>query len=441
MKYKLSIVIAALIFNGAAGLKAQIATVPFELIGPHLYIKVQTSHSDSLNFIFDTGATGGTIDSLTAEKAGLSLNRKTVSVAGSGGVKTFTMAEHQSLKMNNFEVKNVNLVLANLSSLSADLGTRLDGIVGYEILNQYVTRIDFDQKKMSFYKDIRAIDTSGYTSIPFEFNKNVLIPRFPITITLDNGESFTGRVMFDTGNAFPLLVSTPFSKYHNFDQKLGISSEEGGRGMHSVTRDKLANITSMSFNGFRFGKMGVRLTINDQAEPRDGYLGILGIEVIKRFNVILDYAEKKIYLKPNHMYHESFALSVFRGTLDTASISFLDRNKTKSGVHVTASGLQYQVIREGKGPIPTITDRVSLHYKTTLLDGKKLWSTYDHQKPWVHHLDKTIEGVREAVLMMPAGSKWKLFVPASLAFGDSGNEDVAPGAALIYEVEVLNSEQ
>ncbi|MET1055803.1 MAG: FKBP-type peptidyl-prolyl cis-trans isomerase [Pedobacter sp.] len=268
-----------------------------------------------------------------------------------------------------------------------------------------------------------------------------MIPRFPISITLDNGESFSGRVMFDTGNAFSLLVSAPFSKFHNFNEKLGLTETTSGRGLHAVTRDRVANIQALSFNGFKFGKMGIRLTVNDQAEPKDGYLGILGIEIIKRFNVILNYAQKRIYLKPNHLYQDSFSLAAFKKIGDPASITFLENNRSKSGIHTTSSGLQYEVLKQGDGPKPTLSDRVALHYKTTLVNGTKLWNTYDDQKPWIHHLDKTIEGVKEAALLMPAGSKWKLYIPAALAFGESGYEQVPPGAALIYELEVLNSEK
>ena len=152
------------------------------------------------------------------------------------------------------------------------------------------------------------MDTSGYVGIPFEFSKNILIPRFPITIKLANGENFTGKVMFDTCNAATLLISTPFSKFHHFNDKLGKTLVTEGRGLSAVTQDRLANIKAMSFNGFNFGEMGVSLTINDAAEPKDGYLGILGIDVIKRFHVILDYPHQKIYLRPNGLYNEVFKL-------------------------------------------------------------------------------------------------------------------------------------
>jgi len=434
--------IAAITMSRATSLQAQIAKIPFETSGTHMYIKVQTGKSDTLRFVFDTGATGGTIDSAKAEKSGISKeNRRPVLVAGSGGSKNYDMAVDQTLKLDKFEIKHVNLVLVNLTSLSTSTGLRLDGIVGYEILNQYVTQLDFDHKKLLLYDKITSVDTNGYTAIPFEFSKQIMIPRFPISITLANGDTFTGKVMFDTGNAFPLIVSTPFSKYHDFNSKLGATSITGGRGVNAVTQDQLATIKSMSFNGFAFGPMGIRLTVNDKAEPKDGYLGILGMEIIKRFNVILDYANKKIYLKPNKAYNEAFSQERPKENLEKESKAFLEKNKTAHDVKVTSSGLQYKIVRQGNGPVPAREDRVSLHFTARLTNGKKLWSTYDDNVPWKHHLDKTLDGVREAVLMMPAGSKWILYIPSSLAFGDAGYEEVPPDAALIYELEVLKSDK
>ncbi|WP_367867849.1 aspartyl protease family protein [Pedobacter sp. WC2423] len=441
MKLAKYLLITGVLLTGKTELKAQIAQIPFETRGSHLLVKVQTNQSDSLNFIFDSGATNISIDSLTAERAGVSKeNRETVSVGGSGGTQNYKMALHQNLKLGNIAINDVNMVLINFKSLSEAIGVKLDGIIGYEVLNKYITKLDFERKKISFYDQIKSVDTTGYTGIPFEFNKDILIPRFPVSVTLANGETFTGRVMFDTGNAFTLIVSTPFSKYHNFNSKLGETSMQLGRGLNATTQDQLATINSMSFNGFNFGKMGIRLTINDQAEPKDGYLGILGMEVIRRFDVILDYQQKKIYLKPNRAYRDAFPVEAKKTWFYKESEDFLAKNKTKPGVKVTASGLQYKIIKQGKGEKPKMEDRVSLNFSTTLVNGKKVWSTYDEKKPWVHRLDKALDGLGEAVLMMPEGSEWILYIPAKLAFGDTGIEEVPPGAALIYEVELLKVE-
>jgi len=302
------ILLGLALFCASNTLYAQVASIPFAFNGKHLYIKIKTLKSRDLNFVFDTGATGATIDSATAENAGISkTGRETVNIAGSGGSQDYVIVPGQSLTLGSVTISPVELTMVNFSNLSGVMGVKLDGILGFELLERYVTLVDFDQSKLVMYKGINEADTTGYTGIPFEFSKGINIPRFPITITLANGETFTGKVMFDTGNGFSLIVSTPFSKFHNFQEKIGDTKVTMGRGMNAVTQDQLANIKAMSFNGFTFGTMGIRLTVNEKAEARDGYLGVLGIEVIKRFNIILDYVHKKIYLKPNKAYFDSFS--------------------------------------------------------------------------------------------------------------------------------------
>ncbi|GAB3384188.1 FKBP-type peptidyl-prolyl cis-trans isomerase [Lysobacter fragariae] len=118
---------------------------------------------------------------------------------------------------------------------------------------------------------------------------------------------------------------------------------------------------------------------------------------------------------------------------------FLAENAKKPGVKSTASGLQYQSITEGTGPKPKDTDVVKVHYKGTLLDGKTFDSSYDRGEPATFPLGGVIPGWREGLALMPVGSKYKLWIPAKLGYGESGTQGgpIGPNAMLTFEVELL----
>ena len=124
---------------------------------------------------------------------------------------------------------------------------------------------------------------------------------------------------------------------------------------------------------------------------------------------------------------------------------FLDKNKIKEGVFVRErSGLQYKVIIEGSGIIPDYDDRVVMHYTGYLIDGHKFDSSYDMGTPLTLELTRFIPGWQEALLMMPVGSKWEIYVPYNLAYGDAGIQGsklgeyvIPPSSTLIFEMELL----
>jgi FKBP-type peptidyl-prolyl cis-trans isomerase FklB len=118
--------------------------------------------------------------------------------------------------------------------------------------------------------------------------------------------------------------------------------------------------------------------------------------------------------------------------------AFLAANKAKEGVVTLPSGLQYKIITAGTGPKPTEKDTVECHYRGTLLDGTEFDSSQKTGKPATFKLTGVIAGWREALQLMPVGSKWQLFVPAALAYGERGTgRGIGPNAALIFEVELL----
>jgi len=117
---------------------------------------------------------------------------------------------------------------------------------------------------------------------------------------------------------------------------------------------------------------------------------------------------------------------------------FLEENKSRPGVITTESGLQYEVLTEGTGPKPTQEDQVRVHYHGTLIDGTVFDSSVERGEPAVFGVGQVIPGWTEALMLMPVGSKWKIYLPANIAYGERGaGGDIGPNSALIFEVELL----
>lgn len=123
----------------------------------------------------------------------------------------------------------------------------------------------------------------------------------------------------------------------------------------------------------------------------------------------------------------------------TEGEAFLAKNKARPEVKTTASGLQYEVLKEGTGPTPKATDTVTVNYLGTLTDGTKFDSSYDRNEPATFVLNQVIPGWTEGVQLMKVGSKYKLYIPSALGYGDRGaGAVIGPNAPLVFEVELVS---
>ncbi len=119
--------------------------------------------------------------------------------------------------------------------------------------------------------------------------------------------------------------------------------------------------------------------------------------------------------------------------------AFLAANKSKPGVQSLPDGLQYIIITNGLGALPTANDTVTVHYRGTMLDGTEFDSSYKRGQPAQFPVTGVIRGWTEALQKMNVGSKWKLFIPSELAYGEQGNRNIPPNSVLIFEVELLDT--
>ena len=182
-------------------------------------------------------------------------------------------------------------------------------------------------------------------------------------------------------------------------------------------------------------------TINKEDMLAGFFAGVTGKGRIMDPIIATTYTDNKMKSVKEASLLERF------GENKAAGEKFLEENKAKEGVVTTESGLQYKVITEGKGQVPTSTDKVKVHYKGTLIDGTEFDSSYSRKdkdgnpQPSTFRANQVIKGWTEALTMMPIGSKWELYIPQELAYGSLDKGTIPPFSTLIFEVELLSIEK
>ena len=165
------------------------------------------------------------------------------------------------------------------------------------------------------------------------------------------------------------------------------------------------------------------------------------IAALKKKPGLVSPEEASAYIQVHADAIKNKALEAKYGENKAAGEKFLAENAKKEGVKTTESGLQYKVIKEGKGAIPTETSTVKVHYKGTLVDGTEFDSSYSRNEPTSFRANQVIKGWTEALTMMPVGSKWELYIPQELAYGTRETGDIKPFSTLIFEVDLLEIEK
>jgi FKBP-type peptidyl-prolyl cis-trans isomerase FklB len=212
---------------------------------------------------------------------------------------------------------------------------------------------------------------------------------------------------------------------------LPLSAAEPSSSPLKTQQDKVSYVLGMN--------LGKQLKKNDVEINYDFYLKGLK-DAVSGQNVLLtdEEAQKVMIQFQQELRAKQSAKSKAEGDQNKkAGEAFLEANKKKEGVVTTPSGLQYKVIVKGTGPIPTTNDTVVTHYRGTLINGTEFDNSYKRGEPATFPVTGFIKGWTEALLMMPVGSKWQLFIPSDLAYGERGRPSIPPDSALLFDIELL----
>jgi hypothetical protein len=286
---------------------AQIIKIPFKKMGKGMAIQIAINDAEKAWVVFDTGATMTAIDSSYAVQIGLKTDY-TNNFGGASGSKSLSFSNKNHIYISpELSLENITMVMPNLSALKADLKENVVGIIGYSILRNYKVLIDYENQTITLYKFEDELSVMEYKELDFTFDNNITIPQFDIEIELSEKEKIKGKVLFDTGAALSLMLNVPFIEENGIETKLKSIEvlEKETKSLNGNFKASKGELSSLALNGFNFHKVEVFLPSKDLksgVSVMQGYLGILGNEIIKQFNWIIDYKAMKMYMKPNGLF-------------------------------------------------------------------------------------------------------------------------------------------
>lgn len=257
---------------------------------------------DTLNFILDTGSGGISLDSSTCEEFNIPLRKSDTTITGIGGVRKVSFAFDQSLQLPGLKVDHLNFHVNNYNVLGSVYGEKVDGIIGYSFFSRYIVMINFDSSFIEVYSPGR-----------FEYppNGTILHPAFtnlPIQwLNVKDKRKLGFNFYFDTGAGLCFLMSEKFAKDSAIMLRRRKPLLTQAEGMGGKLQMRLTIVKEVKVGPYKFRAVPTYLYQDDYnvtSYPFTG--GLLGNDLLRRFNMIINYPNREIYLKPNTHFSEEF---------------------------------------------------------------------------------------------------------------------------------------
>ncbi len=305
MKRKFLTFVLGLFCVAAYAQQEPIQSIPFELFGDHIFIKVKVDGSEPLDFIFDTGDGLTVIDTDIAENLNLDRNHEVKRTSASGSV-TGALILHNVLEIGDEELEDIEVYSLSLNHLERLIGRNVDGIIGFDLLDQHIVQIDYDRMEFEIY-DPETFKYEG-DGIEFDLDLTNFIPHIPCKVKLNNGEELKGEYFVNTGAGTTVDFNTPFVNKHGIIEKTGehYSYLTGGLGREETVHYE-GRVVEFKIKDVTFKNMPVGISqAKHGIQHSKKVFGIIGNNVLRRFNIILDYKNMKMYWEKNSYIDEAF---------------------------------------------------------------------------------------------------------------------------------------
>lgn len=298
-----SVIVSAYIYA-----QSPVATIPMELYGDHTFIKVSVNGSEELDYIFDTGDGLAILDISKAAEIGIASGSDEVITSAEGSISG-KKVKHNEFVIGGAPIHNVSLHETDLTHLEMSVGREIDGIIGYDLLKNYVVELNYDDMQMLLY-DPRSYTYSG-SGKSFAIKLTSFIPHISATTVFANGEKLDGEFFVDTGAKTTVDYNTPYVEKNLLASKIGESYIYLVAGLGSKEYEHhRGTVNSFSFGGFEYKNIPVGLShAKHGIQNHKKISGILGGALLRQFNMVYDYHAKKMYWEPNQSFDKGFEVN------------------------------------------------------------------------------------------------------------------------------------
>lgn len=285
-----------------------ITSTPFEIFGDHIFLTLSVDDSEPVDFIFDTGDGLAVIDIDIAESLGLRMDHKASKTSAQGSISG-SLIKHNKVEINDVKLEDIELYATSLNHLEQSIGRNIDGIIGYDLLENYVVKVDYDDMTFKLY-DPGSFKYEG-NGEGFKFKLDSYIPHISCTVKLNNDESYTDEFFINTGAGTTMDFNTVFASKHGVIDKTGehysypVAGIEDKETMHYEGR-----VMSFGFGSIQFENLPIGISqAKHGIQHNKKVAGIIGNNLLKRFNITYDYKNHMIYFEPNKLRDKSFTVN------------------------------------------------------------------------------------------------------------------------------------
>jgi len=284
-----------------------ITTIPFiQLTGGIIIMQARLGEfKDTLNFILDTGSSGISLDSNTVDYLGLISTPTDRTIRGIAGIRKVNFVYKQQLHFPGLTVSDLDFHINDYSILTAVYGERIDGIIGYSILSRYIMKVNYDNMQISFWtKGSMRYPKGGYLLNPY-INQLATQP-----LRIKDDRAYNSRFLYDMGAGLCMLLTKDFVRDSSFLRRKKKRYIKEGEGLGGKIDMELTVIKEVKVGPYRFRNVPIYVFDDVNNVTSYPYMGgLIGNDILRRFNVIINYAQSDIHLTPNTHYEERFDYS------------------------------------------------------------------------------------------------------------------------------------